>query len=174
MEGFGWTMYDTRFGGSQTIHDDAGHVDVKTDYMKTKDGNSWAVQVSGSLRPGAPDGVETAVVFHVALENSASDDTKAIKCMKDKEDKAGRHDARGFGTACYGEDPALGTFEFYVIGDANNEVVEGVSVKSMQVSEDMIWKAKCASYNRISIHTTERIRADYLRSCVHKASPGWF
>lgn len=171
MEGFGWTVYDTRFGGSQTIHDDAGHVDVKTDFMKTKDGNSWAVQVSGSLRPGAPDGVETAVVFHVALENSAGNDTKAIKCM---EDETGRHDARSFDTACYGEDPALGTFEFYIIGDANNEVVEGVSVKSMQVSEDMIWKAKCATYNRISIHTDESIWTDFFCSCVHKASPGWF
>ena len=141
VDGFGWTAYDTRLGGSQTIRDAQGHVDIRTDFIKTKDGHSWGVRVTGSLRPGAPDGVKTAVVFHIAHENAESDDSKAMKCMKSG---AGRNDAGAFGAACYGEDPELGNFELYVVGDDGNQVVEGVSVKSMEVPEDEIWKAKCA------------------------------
>lgn len=147
VDGFGWTTYDTRLGGSQTIRDGQGYVDITTDFIKTKDGNSWGVRVTGSLRSGAPQGVKTAVVFHVALEKSQSDDNKKLKCMNGQ---AVRSDDRAFGAACYGNDPLLGEFELYISGDDDNKVVEGTSVKSMDVPEDEIWKAKCESEYDVS------------------------
>ncbi len=145
MEGYGWTMYDTRSGGSQTIHDARGHVDVKTDFAKTADGNSWGVQVGGSLRPGAPrSGVKTAVVFHLAHEKAGRNSTKALECVKGD---PGGNATRAAEASCYGKDPALGPFEFYVIGDDDNEIVEGPAVRGLQVSEDSIWKAKSTLLN---------------------------
>ncbi|RYP63256.1 hypothetical protein DL769_007019 [Monosporascus sp. CRB-8-3] len=139
MEGYGWTMYDTRIGGSQTIHDGPGHVDITTDFIKLEDEESWGVQVSARMRLDAPDHVKTAVVFHVALEKAENSNAKTLKCTNAKSEGAGR----GINaTACYGTDPALGSFELHVVGDASNRLVEGPAVKSLQVSEDKIWQAK--------------------------------
>ena len=41
VDGFGWTAYDARVGGSQTIRDGAGHVEIGTDFVKTEDGTLW-------------------------------------------------------------------------------------------------------------------------------------
>ncbi|RYO78839.1 hypothetical protein DL766_006804 [Monosporascus sp. MC13-8B] len=139
IEGYGWTMYDARIGGSQTIHDSPGHVDITTHFIKSEDEESWGVQVSARMRPDAPDRVKTAVVFHVALEKAANSDAKSLNCTNAKSEGAGKGiDA----TACYGTDPALGSFEFHVVGDASNRLVEGPAVKSSQVSEDEVWQAK--------------------------------
>ncbi|KAK7751926.1 hypothetical protein SLS62_006069 [Diatrype stigma] len=140
IEGFGWTAYDTRFGGTQTIHDSQGHVDITTDFVKTKDGNSWGIQVRGSLRPDAPSSVKTAIVFHVAHEKTEGDSGKSLRCMgSGTKVGAARDDVD---IACYGYDPALGDFKFNVIGASSNGVVEGPVVAATGVPERSIWKAK--------------------------------
>ncbi|KAK6196493.1 CDC27 protein [Pestalotiopsis sp. IQ-011] len=46
MEGYGWTQYDTRVGGSQTIHDSNLQIDLTTDFFKTSDGLSWGIDIT--------------------------------------------------------------------------------------------------------------------------------
>lgn len=145
IEGFGWTAYDTRLGGTQTIHDSQGHVDITTDFVKTKGGNSWGVQVRGSLRRGAPSSVKTAIVFHVAHEKTEDNSEKGLQCMgASTRARAARDDAD---ITCHGYDPALRDFKIDVIGDAGNSVVEGPVVAATRVPERSIWKAKCKSGN---------------------------
>lgn len=46
MQSYRLTAYDTRVGWSQTLHDQYLHIDLTTDFLKTQDGDSWAIRVS--------------------------------------------------------------------------------------------------------------------------------
>lgn len=143
MQGYGWTAYDTRIGGSQTIHDQELHVDLTTDFFKSEGGDAWGVHVTGTPRSDAPSNVKTTVVLHVAMEKAAGDNgtDRSLACeYKDKGSKANDGNAE---VACHGEAPGLGLFHFYVVGDLKNKVTHATSAKSVQVPEEKIWQAKC-------------------------------
>jgi mannosyl-oligosaccharide glucosidase len=133
MQGYGWTTYDTRFGGSQTIHDSKLHIDLDTDFVKS--GGSWAVRVTGT--PRLDPNVKTTVIFHAAIEGATSDSARTLVCGK------GSKDAKNAEAACHGSNPDLGSFEFLVLGDRRNKALHATAVKSVQVAEDKIWQAKC-------------------------------
>ncbi|KAK4111173.1 glycoside hydrolase family 63 protein [Canariomyces notabilis] len=135
MRGYGWTYYDTRLGGSQTMHDTQLQLDLDTDFLKTEDGATWAVRITGTPDPSAPD-VNTSVILHVAVENVTSNGPKSLVCEKQTEGKD------GIEAVCRGEIAALGELELNVLGDAMNNLVYNTAVKSVQVPEDKIWQAK--------------------------------
>ncbi len=145
MEGYGWTMYDTRVGGSQTMHDKELHVDLTTDFVKTEDGESWAVRVTGAPRLDAPGNLRTAIIFHAAVEGATQGGSKSLACENEAQ---GLGDTRDAAAACHGDIPALGSFELHVAVDARNKMVRGAAVKSLQVSEEKIWRAKCTTPDR--------------------------
>lgn len=139
-------MYDTRTGGIQTVRDDSNHVDISTEFMKTPEGEGWGMRVSGIPRADAPAKVETAVIFHVAVENYQDPQkkdgrTKILKCKPT--------DALETGTRmvalCEGDDPKLGKYEIRVLANKANKVSQAFSVASLHVEEEGIWEAKCES-----------------------------
>lgn len=136
LQGYGWKFYDARVGGSQTVHDTQLQLDLNTDFLKTEDGGSWAVRITGTPKPGAAD-VKTTVILHAAVEMADSNKPKSLGCENHTKAK------KGVAAACRGEVAGLGRFEFQVLGDAMNNVVHDTVVKSVQVLEDEIWKAKC-------------------------------
>lgn len=137
MKGYGWTFYDTRIGGSQAVHDKQLQLDLTTDFLKSEDGGSWSVGITGTPNQDAPD-VRTSVILHVAVEKADSDGPKSLVCESHRESKSGPL------AACRGEIAALGgKFEFQVLGNAKNNLVHEAAVKSLDVSEDKIWQAKC-------------------------------
>jgi len=140
MQGYGWTAYDTRVGGSQTLHDQQLHIDLTTDFLKTQEGDSWAIRVSGVPRPDAPANVKTTVILHAAVEKE--DKSKSLVCGDQDNGFKRRENVE---TTCRGEIPALGSFEFHVVGDGQNKPLHDTAVKSIKVSEDDIWQAKCKS-----------------------------
>lgn len=138
MQGYGWTAYDTRVGGSQTFNDQQLHVNLTTDFLKTQDGDSWAIRVSGAPRSDAPTNIKTTVILHATVEKQ--DKSKSLVCG-DQDNGFKRQGS--VKTTCRGEIPALGSFEFHVVGDAKNRLLHNTTVKSAKVSEDDIWQAKC-------------------------------
>ena len=137
MQGYGWSFYDTRFGGSQTIHDTKLEVDIDTDFIKSDDGNSWAVRITGTPRANAVN-VKTSVILHFALEEAGSDGSKTLSCH----DTAMDQDEAV--AVCQGDVHGLGNFEMQVLGDANNKRLHDPAVRSLRVPEDKIWQAKGA------------------------------
>ena len=138
MQGYGWTFYDTRVGGSQIAHDTQLQIDLETAFLKTEGGDSWAVRVTGAPKS---DSVKTSLIFHTAVEKA--DDAsgpKTLVCETHGES------GKGAEASCEGDITGLGKFEFQVVGDAGNKALHDTAVKSVQVSEDKIWQAKCKSW----------------------------
>jgi mannosyl-oligosaccharide glucosidase len=141
MGGFGWETYDPRAGGKQLIHDKGNQIDIATEFVKTADGQSWAVRVKGEPRRDASGAVKTAVIFHVAIEDiegegMASLPDKLLKC------KPGDDITHNVTVACDGTDPALGNFRLSVFDGGGNKITSGPSIMGLGVTEDKIWQAK--------------------------------
>ena len=62
-----WVSYDPRIGGRQLIQDDESHFDIVIDFIKSKDGLSWAVKVKGVPHKGYEDAV-ISFVWYSGLE----------------------------------------------------------------------------------------------------------
>lgn len=139
VESFGWTLYDPRVGGSQTIRDKALGVDLTTEFVKNEDGSGWAVRVSGAVRPDVigDTAVKTSLIFHVAMEGTVGSATKSLVC-----ERLSGGNGHIEGAECRGKDPALGEFSIRVNADPKDCVITGSSVKSRTVAEDTIWQAK--------------------------------
>ncbi|KAK3994465.1 putative mannosyl-oligosaccharide glucosidase protein [Cladorrhinum sp. PSN332] len=141
MQGYGWTFYDTRVGGSQIAHDTQLQIDLETAFLKTEEGNSWAVRVTGTPKS---DSVKTSLIFHIAVEKENTDGPKTLVCKNQGKD------GKGIEARCEGEIAALGgNFEFQVVGDDGNKALHNTAVKSVQVTENRIWQAKSVFVDQI-------------------------
>lgn len=133
MQGYGWTFYDARIGGSQIVHDTQLRIDLETAFVKADEGNSWAVRVTGAPKS---DSVKTSLIFHTAVEKADSNGPKTLVC------KNRTKDGKGIEATCDGQIAALGEFQLRIVGDAANKALHDTAVKSVQVTEDKIWQAK--------------------------------
>jgi mannosyl-oligosaccharide glucosidase len=71
MASYGWSAYDTRHGGIQTIEDKGNAIDLTTSFVKMSEGTgagNWALRVTGRPRKNARASMKTRVVFYVAME----------------------------------------------------------------------------------------------------------
>ncbi|KAK4442081.1 glycoside hydrolase [Podospora aff. communis PSN243] len=153
MEGYGWTVYDTRMGGSQSFHDTELQVNVITDFLKSKDGSNWAARIVGTPKPGSSN-VKTTVILHAAIERADADDSKHLVCEGRGESGSGVH------ATCQGDIPALDTFEIRVLGDAKNKMLHDTAVKSVQVPEEKIWQAKAVFIDQVKASSDDHIMAE--------------
>jgi mannosyl-oligosaccharide glucosidase len=140
MEGYGWNAYDTRFGGSQTLHDKKLHLDLDTDFIKVGDGERWAVRVTGTPRPGGSDKPNTVIIFHVAGEAVAPANAASFICVNPN---SGSQNEEIQEPACQGNIPPLKPFKFRVVSDPRNIMKSQIAVNSLQISKDRLWQAKC-------------------------------
>lgn len=163
MQEYGWTLYDTRVGGSQTIYDKDLHMDLSTGFLKTEDGKGWAVHVTGTPRADAPRDVRTTVIFHIAVEKTDLSNTRTLSCSRQSPELTNLNNSEA---ACYGDIPALGSFEFHVLGDGQNNAAGSTSVKSLNVSEDQIWQAKRKFPAATPLTLCKRILTSITRKAV--------
>ncbi|KAK8028955.1 Glucosidase i [Apiospora marii] len=147
MAGYGWTKYDVRTGGTQLVHDKELHLDLQTDFVKSADGESWAVRVSGISRNDAPGTVKTMVAFHIAHERLNVEEGKRLKCQESPEALS---DDQSAYITCEGEFPELGHYEFWASGRATNKLVGEPVVRQASMPEDQIWQAKSAFTDQIT------------------------
>jgi len=84
-------------------------LDLTTDFLKSEDGGSWSVGITGPPQQDAPY-VRTSVIFHVVVEKADSNEPNSLACESHSEGKCGPL------AACRGEIAALGgIFDFQVL-----------------------------------------------------------
>jgi mannosyl-oligosaccharide glucosidase len=123
MAKYGWTAYDTREGGTQTI-----------------EGN-WALRIRGTPRKDAPADIKTSVVFYVGMESMEA----CPKCKLVASEQLGPEEDTSIHAAnLWIEHPQLGTAGLHIpasVGESGRH--EAMVVKSLNVSDDKLWQARC-------------------------------
>ncbi|KAF2178121.1 glycoside hydrolase family 63 protein [Zopfia rhizophila CBS 207.26] len=152
MAGYGWTAYDTRNGGTQTIHDAGNMIDIITEFVKISEGQSagnWGLRVRGIPREDAIPGLKTSVVFYVAIEGMRTCGACQLEAVTTK--KGSGDDMDVDAVEIQVKHPGLGASAIHIpnpIGSERNGRVdqtkthEGTYVKSINATEDMLWQSK--------------------------------
>jgi mannosyl-oligosaccharide glucosidase len=152
MARYGWTAYDTRDGGAQTIEDVQNKIDITTEFIKKSDGPSsgnWGLRIRGTPRKDAPADLTTSVVFYVGMESM---DT-CTKCKLVSSAQVGPEEDTSVHAANFWiEHPQLGVSGIHMpasVQDSGRH--EAMSIKSMNVSENQLWQAR-SKRNPTSFH----------------------
>ncbi|KAF2454506.1 glucosidase I [Lineolata rhizophorae] len=155
MAGYGWTTYDARHGGLQTIHDADNELDLTTSFVKFPGGShggSWGLRVTGTPRAGAPPDLKSTVVFSASIEGVGS--------LGFDEDNV-RGDARGLvgDVLLKGESAELGEFRIVVSDEegkkggknkhpvvnhpeGKNRDLSRTMVNSFSLPDEAVWQTK--------------------------------
>ncbi|KAB2569227.1 putative mannosyl-oligosaccharide glucosidase, partial [Lasiodiplodia theobromae] len=132
MDGYGWTAYDPRIGGSQTVHDQGNGLDLTTDFVK--DGASWALRVRGTPRSHVDaDNLATAVIFYLAV------DAAGVECARPPDAPV---------VECRADVPGLGPFKLHV-RDAVSKY-ETTSLHGFHVAADELWQAETIFLDKVN------------------------
>lgn len=132
MAGYGWTAYDPRIGGSQTVHDQANGLGLTTDFVK--DGAAWALRVRGTPRSHVDaDRLATAVIFYLAVD-------AGVECARPP-------DARV--VACRADVPGLGPFKLHIRDAVSKN--ETTSLHGLDVAADELWQAKSECWRLLDL-----------------------
>jgi mannosyl-oligosaccharide glucosidase len=165
MARYGWTAYDTREGGTQTIEDVQNKIDITTEFIKKSEGASagnWALRVRGTPRKDAPSDLTTIVVFYVGMESM---DT-CSKCKLESSEQLGAdEDTSVHAVNLWIEHPTLGTAGLHIPASmGENGRHEPMVVKSLNVSEDKLWQARCKLNSIASCPMLAQISVNYLHT----------
>lgn len=164
MAAYGWSLYDPRVGGSQTLQDAGNAIDITTELLKdpgdSPHGGNWGVRVRGRPRAGAPSSLRTKMVFYFGLESPQSDG-------KGKKDDAKCEAATAGGDVeCIATTEKLGKFRLQVLrGDENPGRADGPTfVHSLTVPGEDVWTAKGESSICVveAAGTSNGLRVDLL------------
>ena len=144
MARYGWTAYDTREGGTQTIEDVQNKIDITTEFIKKSEGQSagnWALRIRGTPRKDAAGDLKTSVVFYVGMESM---DT-CTQCKLESSEQLGAEEDTSVHAANFWiEHPQLGTAGIHIPASVGeNGRHEAMVVKSLNVTEDHLWQARC-------------------------------
>ena len=137
MAGYGWTAYDPRNGGVQSIHDVRNNLNLNISFVKAPEDRNfhWRARVSGTPVAGSGGNVDNAVIFYVALEGEPTNEQRELECSGARE---------AFNTAaqieCRGKSPSVGGFRIDVTDSSSTP--RGTAVKSLFVPSDSTWQAK--------------------------------
>ncbi|KAI9686697.1 MAG: Processing alpha glucosidase I [Bathelium mastoideum] len=145
MTGYGWTAYDPRNGGVQSIHDARNNLDIKISFTKAPEDHDyhWRARVSGTPVAASGSNVDTAVIFYIALEGEITNEQRELECSGAREAFDPVADVE-----CRGKTPGLGTFRIRVTDLSSTS--RGMAVKSLNVPNDSTWQAKEFSQNLLS------------------------
>jgi mannosyl-oligosaccharide glucosidase len=153
MAKYGWTAYDTREGGTQTIEDVQNKIDITTEFIKKSEGQSagnWALRIRGTPRKDAPADIKTSVVFYVGMESMEA----CPKCKLVASEQLGPEEDTSIHAAnLWIEHPQLGTAGLHIpasVGESGRH--EAMVVKSLNVSDDKLWQARCKRTCPVSVN----------------------
>jgi mannosyl-oligosaccharide glucosidase len=144
MARYGWTAYDTREGGTQTLEDVQNKIDITTEFIKKYEGDSagnWALRIRGAPRRDAPADMKTSVVFYVGMESMDTCTT----CKLEASEQLGADEPASIHAAnIWVEHPQLGIAGLHIPGSIGEDGhPETMVVKTLNVTEDRLWQAKC-------------------------------
>lgn len=137
MAGYGWTSYDVRSGGTQTVYDTGNKLDLVTEFAKVFDGEpngNWGLRIKGIPRANARNDQKTTLIVYLGSENS---DSKVI-CTNGH-----RLNPSNSNVVCNGTMVGLGDFQIdFPDYGADSGARQKTSVNSLTVPGDTIWQAK--------------------------------
>lgn len=145
---YGWTTYDTRKGGQQVIEDDGNKVNITTEFIKYSEGQhqgNWGLRIKGMPRFDAPPELKTTVIFYLGMEEKEA----CTYCRLDARQQLGE----GEDTSIHAVNmnlvhPKLGASGIHIPVPINSDGHREIAfVKSLNVTEDRLWQAKC-TYSR--------------------------
>lgn len=162
MASYGWTAYDTRHGGTQTIEDAGNTIDITTEFVKKYEGQeagNWALRVKGKPRENAKAGLKTRVVFYVGMEAM---DTCADCQLDSAVTKQGQGDDLWVDTVTlHVKHPRLGGAELRIPTPKNMNgtgKLEDTIVKSVRTPSTLpLWDTKCESCYKIFDYPSNRL-----------------
>ena len=136
MDGYGWTWYDPRTGGSQTIHDVGNKVDITTDFVKAAESDqwTWALTIEGKLHQAAQKTQKTTLIFYLGVEAETSN----VECRQ-VDDSQTAH------AVCSGTAGALSNLNLEIFippSMSNDATTANMVVESLVVQNDQVWQAK--------------------------------
>jgi mannosyl-oligosaccharide glucosidase len=144
MARYGWTAYDTREGGRQIIEDVGNQINITTEFIKSYEGQSaanWGLRIRGIPRDDAPADLKTSVIFYVGME--------AMQACTDCKLEARQQLGAGDDTSVHAVNievvhPELGAAGIHISTSISEDGRnEGTVVKSLNVTDDKLWQAKC-------------------------------
>lgn len=144
MAKYGWTAYDTREGGRQIIEDVGNKINITTEFTKDHEGQSadtWGLRIKGIPRNDAPADLKTTVVFYVGMEAMQS----CAGCKLEAREQLGPGEDKSVHAINFGiSHPQLGTAGIHISASMSEDGrSEGTVVKTLNVSDDKLWQAKC-------------------------------
>lgn len=136
MDGYGWTTYDPRRGGSQTIHDSGNELDLTTDLVRGTSNNAedtWAVRVKGMPRTNARKNMRTRVILYIGMEGLDRGTGVELDCANSDE-----------AVHCRGSTPDIGSFQLSIARakSAVSSAETKLDVWSLSVPDNTVWEAK--------------------------------
>ncbi|CAK7263585.1 Processing alpha glucosidase I [Sporothrix epigloea] len=184
MEGYGWDEFDTRLGGTQTIHDKFNNIDITTTFIKVPGGahgGSWGARIKGEPRPklatedDPTTSVKTMVVFYLAQEEEGAQ-------VSVKDVSGADWDEKGFaGDITFeGASKGLGSFKVVVTQGkgahpqsdhayVEERDLEKTTVQSLATLTDYLWQAKQLLFRQLK-ETVDYVISKYDPTA---APPPW-
>lgn len=168
MASYGWDEYDLRRGGVETIRDDGNGLDISVSFVKVHEGDhggNWAARIKGTPRPGAPDDLQTMIMYYIANEAGTVDIESTPTGLGFEGD-----------VAFTGATHELGNYKLVVTGGKGDHpesdddlAVErplgNTVVRSGQLPKEVLWQAKQIVFQQLSDGIkaiSDRINPDQL------------
>ncbi|KAF2846269.1 glycoside hydrolase family 63 protein [Plenodomus tracheiphilus IPT5] len=171
MAKYGYTTYDPRHGGQQIIEDEGNKVDITTEFTKPSDDHgtgNWALRVKGVPRNGAPAGLKTTVVFYVGMEAMET----CSECQLEAQELVGEgEDKRIHAVSLHIKHPKSGDADVQILKPKGSHGEGEIVVKSLNVSEGNLWKAKSIFLTTLKNHMIEGTEAGSV-DLVLRNDPG--
>ncbi|KAF2737328.1 glycoside hydrolase [Polyplosphaeria fusca] len=149
---YGWTAYDARHGGTQTINDTTSMLDLTTEFVKLYEGQSagnFGLRVRGIPRPDAPADLRTSIIFYVGMEALASCEECRLEATADQREHG---DDKWIDSASiHVKHPELGVGTVHIPNPMDpqrngrtemSSTPTSFAIKSVNVTEDKIWQGK--------------------------------
>ncbi|MCJ1369588.1 Processing alpha glucosidase I [Loxospora ochrophaea] len=141
MAGYGWTAYDVRTGGMQTVNDTGNKLDLVMLFAKVSNdehNGNWGLRFRGIPRSNAHAHQKTTMIFYLGNEDAASNTGCTEGVLSDN------------AVVCNGTMVSLRNFKLEFPGNqADGGRIEKTSVKSLKVPADTIWQAKSIFTNAL-------------------------
>jgi mannosyl-oligosaccharide glucosidase len=145
MGGYGWTNYDPRTGGSQTIEDTQGNLRLTTELLKNPAGAvaaDWNLRIRGVPITNSQN-LRTIAIFYIGSETELYANDTILGCTNDlKQNRSGEI------ITLWGYTASLGSFELLLQAPRSSRPndqhapLHKMSVASMIVPATTVWKAK--------------------------------
>ncbi|KAK3687021.1 Processing alpha glucosidase I [Vermiconidia calcicola] len=131
MRGYGWTEYDVRHGGMQTLHDAENGLDMETSLVmpeRDEQRGSWAARIKVSPAAGTDKAINSTIILYIGLGTPHLTPPSALNCEV----------SSGI-VRCVGSTPRIGDFQLSM---SRVGVGSSVDVWGSSVSDDNVWQAK--------------------------------